>query len=671
MAKNYKVLVIGSNDLDKTIQNILNKEELHNKVDLYKRSTIKDIDNIEAQVIFLQDLDIEIVKNIRKSQKLKASQIILIIKDKHFLKECINLNIDDYLLIPYEENEVYLKLIRALNCIENKKRCCNMEMQFNALLNNTPYMAWFKDKDSNYIKVNDDFIVHSGKEEKDILGRDDYYVWNGTIGERCRQYDLEVMQNKKRTVFDEIIPGKKGIREFNIYKAPMFNEASEVIGTIGIARDITEDNENRKKIKTLAYFDYLTGTLNRRGLFQYIEKVIRKDKHIITLMFLDLDNFKKLNDSFGHYYGDNALVKITSKIKESNPSAKLARIGGDEFVIAFKELNSQKEIIESANKILNNVRMEFSKGDRTIIISGSIGIVQGDISYTSYEDLLLKGDAALYKAKERGKNQFVFYEKELEDEIKFNLQIEEDIKRAIEKKEIKLKYQPQFSVSGKLVGVEALFRWDNIKYKDIAVIDIIKTIEEFNIMDSIGDYILREAFIFAKKINEISEDIILVSVNISALQIMGNKFIYKFKNILNEVGVSAKYIGIEITETVLLENINENMKKIKEIQDLGISVAIDDFGTGYSSLNYLVKLPISKVKIDKTFITVMNDGDEYRRLVNLIIEIAHSLSLEVVVEGVEKPEQLITLKEMKADIFQGFLFSKPLTETEIIELVEF
>ena len=210
---------------------------------------------------------------------------------------------------------------------------------------------------------------------------------------------------------------------------------------------------------------------------------------------------------------------------------------------------------------------------------------------------------------------------------------------------------------------------NNPKYHHTPVIDIIKTIEKFQIMDYVGDYILKEAFKFAKEVNLKSKKDIVVSVNISALQIMGKMFVNKFKALLDEVGVDPKYIGIEITETVLLENIDENIVKIQELKDIGINVAIDDFGTGYSSLNYLVKLPISKLKIDKSFIDDINDSNEYKKLVNLIIEIAHSLSLEVVAEGVEDVNQLDILKNMDVNIFQGYLFSRPILKEEALQLV--
>ncbi|WP_297487850.1 EAL domain-containing protein, partial [uncultured Cetobacterium sp.] len=281
-----------------------------------------------------------------------------------------------------------------------------------------------------------------------------------------------------------------------------------------------------------------------------------------------------------------------------------------------------------------------------------------------------RSDLALYKAKEQGKNQYVFYNKALDKQRCFDEEIENDLKNALEKKELTLHYQAQYNTQGQLFGFESLLRWNNEKYKKIPIINIISIIEKTTLIDDIGDFILEEAFSFSKKINIFRENKIVISVNISALQIMKSNFVKNIKKILNKIDVDPKIVGIEITETVLLKNIEENLLKIKELKDIGITISLDDFGTGYSSFCYLVKLPLTNIKLDKNFIWGMKDSDEYKTLVKLCVDTAHALNLKIVAEGVETTEELDILKKMNVDFIQGYLFSKPIPENKVIELLK-
>ena len=316
------------------------------------------------------------------------------------------------------------------------------------------------------------------------------------------------------------------------------------------------------------------------------------------------------------------------------------------------------------------MRTEFSRGEYANIVSVSIGVVRNECSSGDVETILLKGDLAVYKAKEKGKNQYVIYTDDLERERLFNLQMEYDLRHSIQNKEINLFYQPQYTVDKELVGFEALFRWNHPRYKHIPVIEIIRLIEELRLIEEVSAYVCLQAFEFANEINQNRENPIVVSINISALQIMNDNFVDNFKSLIKQANVNPNYIGIEITETVLMQNINENIKKIRELKDLGITISLDDFGTGYSSLNYLINLPLSKVKIDRSFIKGMGKQDEFKSLVRLIIDIAHSLQLPVISEGVENEEELEILKQMDIDNIQGYYFSKPISKEDALLLIK-
>ena len=502
------LIVDKCNDAKKAIEEVLKKSNMYKNVNVLVEESIDKILNIDPDLIFIRILDEDMIKKIRDYEKFKDTQIILITSEeqKCKIKELEKLNIDDFISYPYDEREIHLAIRQSISYLISSNLAKNKDIEFNALLNSEPHMAWLTDKEGNYSDVNNYFIEHAGKtrgvkelknsdtkvqiildnipfgvwlkdsegiilnvnkkilddyniEREDIIGLNELEFIEESRKKFIVNEDREVIEKRKSLIFEREELDKNGNKVINeIYKSPVFDVSGKIIGIVGLCRDITGLKRSQEQIKILAYSDYLTGVLNRRGLFKYIGRIQKEDNVLVTLMFVDLDNFKKLNDNFGHYYGDKALIKITNRLKEVCPNAKIARIGGDEFVIVWKNLNDI-EIIESiADRILSELRLEFSKGDRSILISGSMGIVLGNMSKTNYEKLLVKGDAALYKAKDKGKNQYVFYTNSLERELNFNLQIEEDIKKAVTKDEILLKYQPQYSLDGEVVGFEALFR---------------------------------------------------------------------------------------------------------------------------------------------------------------------------------------------------------------------
>lgn len=715
--------------------------------------------------------------------KEKADRIIVsvnILKEER-PSDYIKRGAGNFLLKPYSLKEIRLVLDQLKENLLIKEEAEENRLKFYTLLDNIPYMAWFKNKDSEYMIVNNEFKEHCGKDFETIRGKGDQFVWDGMIGENCRQYDLKVMTERKQLVFDEIIPGKKGYKQFNIYKVPVVDRKNNILGTMGIAkditdlknkdvkfdillenmpfavftknrngdiiqnnstfykltdvnrfsyislkeedflgkehkesieiedkdvihnksnislvrtlktkngekivevfkspiidisgevigivctmRDVTEMKSQEAKIKRMAYTDSLTGLANRRGLYNYVESQLVRKYSDVTIMFMDLDNFKSLNDSFGHQHGDKILIEFGEDLQTICKDGFVSRIGGDEFVIVWEGKMNKELATDMAEKILNLLSGKKRKFNK---LSASIGIVTGNTGEETIDNFLTKGDLALYKAKDQGKNQYVFYNRDLDKKRCLNEEIEQDLRNALDKNELELHYQPQYTCSKELVGLEALLRWNNDKYRKVPIVDIINIMEKSTLIDEIGKFIIKSAFSFTKKINENREKKVIVSVNISAVQIMKHNFVRTIKKIIDETGVEPNTVGIEITETVLLQNIEENILKIKELKDIGIKISLDDFGTGYSSFSYLVKIPLSNIKIDKSFIWGMKDSEEYRTLVKLCIDTAHALNLKVVAEGVETVEDLGLLKYMKADFIQGYLFSKPLPK-HIIE----
>ena len=672
-----KILILTNrNIIGEILDKIIEEDKRLKEFKWYKVDNIMGISLSSVKLVIIDVLDKErqrsFLKNIKSNELLNNIPFVVSMDefDEEYYDALIENNITEFIIGDYFNEKAYKRLKKVLDYIAIRSEVNNTELKFGTLLNNTPYMAWVKDRDCNYIMVNNEFRIHAGKTNEEICGRNDEYVWNKKVGGMCKNSDMEVMEEQKQLVFEEVIVGTRGEREFSIQKSPVIDESGNVVGTIGIARDITDEKKAEENIRRLAHTDYLTNLANRRGLYNYIEEKIEGKGVDLTVLFIDLDNFKNLNDTHGHYYGDGAIILLSQKIMSICKDDFVARIGGDEFVIVIEGAMEKSVLKKKINDILEATETEFKKDDKTYLITSSIGVVKGNIKSDTIENLLLKGDLALYKAKEKGKNQFVFYTDELEQERLFAFEIERDLKNSVANNEIEVVFQPIYTIDRDLKGFEALFRWNNEKYKDIPILEIIKVMEKCNIMDEIGESILNQSFEFVKKVNSISDKDIVVSVNISALQIMKDKFVEKLLLNMNKMNVNPEHIGIEITETVLLENIGENIEKIKKLKELGITISVDDFGTGYSSLNYLVKLPISIVKIDKSFIKGMKKGNDHRTLVRLIIEMSHSLSLQVVAEGVESQEQLDELRQMNANFIQGYVFSKPLSKEEALKLAK-
>lgn len=570
-------------------------------------------------------------------------------------------------IINSKEARRYLNKIGNVEILEELDEAKRNKNNLDIVIQNIPFAISLKDINGSIIEVNDNFLKYYNAKKEDIIGQNWRKILKKDYVDKIIQEDKKVISRLSNITFRRrIINGE--LRLIEVYKMPVLDNKNNPIGIVGIYSDITNFKRYSDKIKQLVFTDSLTGLDNRRSLYKYLER-IKKEQRKVSLIAIDVDDFKKVNDMFGHYWGDKVLALMANIFKEVCNDAFISRISGDEFIIIYKDITDERLLIEKVTKIINTLRLKFKDKEKISIISASFGILIDDTKNKKIEDLLVKADLALYKAKIRGKNQYAFYTDEIEKERLFKLKIERGLRKAIENNEVELYYQPQYTCDKELIGFEALFRWNNEKFKDVPVSKIIDYIEESNMVHIFGECILRKALLFSKKINANRKKRIVVSVNISAIQIMYEKFTDTIKNLLKEIDIEPTLIGLELTETTLLENVNSNIKKIKELKEFGVKIYLDDFGKGYSSLNYLVKLPISTVKIDREFIKKMNDGKEYEKLVKLMVDICHSLDLPVIAEGVETEKELDILRNMNVEFIQGYLFSKPLCEEEARKLI--
>ncbi|WP_019412706.1 bifunctional diguanylate cyclase/phosphodiesterase [Paenisporosarcina sp. TG20] len=433
-----------------------------------------------------------------------------------------------------------------------------------------------------------------------------------------------------------------------------------------MGRQITVINKHNKLLveyRHLAYHDPLTGMSNRLSFIQDIENTLQiHKKNHVALLLIDIDRFKVINDTLGHLVGDHVLIKISERLRQAlGTAAPIYRLGGDEFVIVIPEATEFKAS-SVAETVLEKFKDSFLVNDYDINITPSIGISIFPEHGKNSEDLLKNADAAMYLAKENGKNHYRFYNTELNQTMSRKMKIENELSKAIERNQLSLFYQPKVDLhSKKIIGMEALVRWNHPELGFISPVEFIPIAEETGQIVSIGKWVLNTACIQNKTWQEMGLSSFCISVNVSVLQFQQGDFLKVVCNALKDSNLDPQYLEIEITESVM-QNINESIEIMEGFSKMGIQTSIDDFGTGYSSLHILRKLPIHTIKIDKSFIEDIEDPNQ-QPFIKAIIDLGLNLNLNVVAEGIENEEQLQILVDNKCTIGQGYLFSKPVDAT--------
>ncbi|MBL4935538.1 EAL domain-containing protein [Clostridium sp. YIM B02515] len=442
------------------------------------------------------------------------------------------------------------------------------------------------------------------------------------------------------------------------------NSNGRALKIAGSITDITERKLSEKQIKQIAYFDVVTNLPNRYYFMQKFKEILSSKclcNKNSALMFLDLDEFKRINDTLGHDKGDYLLKEIAIRLNDSIPLNSIAgRFGGDEFLVLIPEFDDIKELEVICNNLLNMFKEPFIIDGALNYVTTSIGISIAPIDGEKPEVLLKNADTAMYRAKEQGKNQYCFFSYSMGKELVKKITIENNLRDALENKEFELYYQPQVNLfNGKVEGMEALIRWNNKELGFVPPNNFIPIAEKTGLIVPIGNWVLETAC----KQNRLWLDKGLsynsIAVNVSCIQFIRHDFIDKVNDILTSENLQSIFLEIEITESLLMDSTEDNINKLKDLKAMGVKISLDDFGTGYSSLNYLRQLPINVLKIDKSFVQEICDNTEQRLIVDVIINLSHKLGYKVVAEGVETKVQLELLKDMGCDIGQGYYFSRP------------
>jgi diguanylate cyclase (GGDEF)-like protein/PAS domain S-box-containing protein len=440
-------------------------------------------------------------------------------------------------------------------------------------------------------------------------------------------------------------------------------------------RDITERKRDEKTIKHQAYYDSLTNLPNRSLLRDRLQQAIihsNRYKNNGAVLYLDLDQFKKINDSLGHSVGDSLLIEVSNRIecllREGDTAA---RLGGDEFIILLPELQSNESSYTYAEKVANKIKLAINEpfhiDQYELKVSTSIGISVFTGKNESVDDVLQHADTAMYRAKSDGRNSIRFFLPSMQAEVVKRLNLEQDLSDALDNEELYMCYQPQYSEDHKLFGVEALIRWEHPERGNISPLDFIPIAEDMGLIIPIGNWVLGRAMSDIRSLtNEMSINPPLnLSINLSPHQFSQEDFILNIKSSIVENNFPANYLTLEITENVIIHNIEDTIKKCQLLNESGINISLDDFGTGYSSLGHLKQLPINELKIDRSFIRDIEIDKNDAILVETIISMAHHFDLKIVAEGVETLEQLNFLRNHGCNAYQGYYFSKPLIIEEL------
>jgi diguanylate cyclase (GGDEF)-like protein/PAS domain S-box-containing protein len=452
----------------------------------------------------------------------------------------------------------------------------------------------------------------------------------------------------------------------------VYDDGGNIIIHEGTVEDITDRKVAEERVQFLAYYDALTGLPNRTLLEDRLTKALasarrRKDK--VALLFLDLDRFKTINDSLGHSFGDLLLQEVAERLKRfAREQDTVARLGGDEFLIVLTALKDVGDAAIAAERIMNALTTAYVIQGRSLSIGCSLGISVFPEHGTDGETLIKNADAAMYCVKESGRNRFRFFTGDMNAQVVERLTLENSLRLALGREELFLVYQPQMDIAtGRITGLEALLRWQHPELGLVPPDKFIRIAENSGLIMPIGEWVLRTACRQARKWQDEGLPAVPVAVNVSAVQFRQEDFCEVIRRVLHETGLAPQYLELELTESLLLSNADVTLSVLQELNAMGLTLAIDDFGTGYSSLSYLKQFPVSKLKIDRSFVRDIAVNPDDAAITTAIISMAKSLHLKVIAEGVEDEAQMSFLRAHQCGEIQGYYFSKPLAVDKVAD----
>jgi diguanylate cyclase (GGDEF)-like protein len=452
----------------------------------------------------------------------------------------------------------------------------------------------------------------------------------------------------------------------------IFSETGELEYFIAVGHDSTDRKANQERMEHLAYYDQLTGLHNRVLFKDQLRKALnscQRNNTQFSLMYLDLDHFKRINDTLGHEAGDVLLVEVARRLRTCLREEDIvARLGGDEFAVLLQQVTNPQYAYSVANKIIAALNQPLVLHGKEVVIGVSIGITMAPNDSEDIDSLMKNADLAMYRAKEKGRNKFQFYTADMNVQVEYRLALENDLRRALKNQEFELYYQPVVELhTGRIVSAEALLRWNHPQRGIIHPEAFIPVAEESGLIVPMGKWVIYNACQQAKNIHKALRRPITIAVNISARQLLDKNFVDSFRTALQETRIAPEWLAVELTETAVMTNGDRAIERLQQVRDMGISIAIDDFGTGYSSLSHLKRLPVDTLKIDRSFVEGLPADEEDRAIVTLIVSMANSLDYKIVVEGVETAAQLTFLTLCGCEYAQGYYFGEPMSADNFLQ----
>lgn len=554
------------------------------------------------------------------------------------------------------------------------------------IIDTVPVRIYWKDLQGHYLGANDLFIKDAKLEtQEELIGKTDYdLIWRDSSAEAYHQEDIAIIESGKAMMhYLDIITNPEGQKEtYSSSKVPLKNADDEVIGILGAYENITSQIQNeqiiieqQEELHYRANYDHLTHLPNRVLLLDRIDHAIQKCKRFSTefaVLFVDLDHFKQINDSMGHVIGDQLLKEVAKRFQNVVRKADtLARLGGDEFTIVMEEIDNVKDVTLLAQKVLDVVKEPIKIGNQTFYVSSSIGISVYPEDANTQEQLLKCADAAMYRAKDKGRDNYQFYTEDMTASAFEHVAMQASLREAIRNREFEVYYQPQID-SGKqqIIGMEALARWRH-SYLGIVTPDkFIPLAEEIGLIVDLDRLITETAMQQWADWYQMGYNPGLLSVNLSVKQAQKKDFLDFIKRTIKKTGCKVEWLYFELTESDVMKNLSDVRATLNALADLGIKIAVDDFGTGYSSLAYLKRLPVNKLKIDRSFIRDLPKDEEDNVITKTIISMALTLGLEVIAEGVETQEQEQFLLESGCSEVQGYFYSKPVAAEQALAFLK-
>lgn len=471
----------------------------------------------------------------------------------------------------------------------------------------------------------------------------------------------------------EVIGGKGRKRRVESHAAPLYGPDGRVSSLLIVTRDISERADAESQVHYLAHYDLLTGLPNRALFRDRLLQAMAQAKRTSTLvavMFVDIDHFKDINDSLGHAVGDQLLKEIAQRIRACvRETDTVARFGGDEFGLIQTNLNTVEGAADLADRLIDSIGKPFHMDGHEIHSGASVGVTIYPFDDHNAEDILKNADMAMYKAKREGRGRYQFYIAELNKIIQQRTAIERDLRNALQKNQLKLHYQPQLDlVTGQVVGVEALLRWQHPERGDISPVEFIPVAESTGLIMPIGEWVMRTACQQARAWQDAGLQPVRVAINLSAVQFRHKNLHETITQALSDSHLDPRWLEIELTESLIMKDVRTTIETLQHLHELGVQISIDDFGTGYSSLSYLTRFPISKIKLDKSFVRDVDKKDG-AAIAHTVITLGHSLNMKVMAEGVETVEQLRFLREHACNEVQGYYFGRPMPPGAIERLL--